>query len=345
MSFSSNSGESTIGNAEAAQDLYGLGVRVGFYLQGLGMILYNYGPDEAEDTNTTTTGDRKPKNEHGKGLKIASGSITLAILTSWLGLAARARFSAAESIIILLMVTSLSLTAKSTLINPRTIVGELIGLMALLLTELGLCAALLWMFAVLVKRLPLLGTKNLVFFFAPVRLDGWFRYLALVYCIIDAATSLKFAWSTLRITVIVWKCYRDGRTGEGIQTAIVQIEDILGWEKDGMRTSIHIMRWITWVFTILSVELTLYWNQLSPLKDLLVPGQLIPFVAGIVILIDSVFIVGRALIPHCRKAIRLWKLRTLQNLLHLILYRGIISFKRYMGDRTHRIKGPGQAQA
>ncbi|EFR05212.1 hypothetical protein MGYG_08226 [Nannizzia gypsea CBS 118893] len=342
MSALSNRGEITIGSPEAAQDLYGLGVRVGFYLQGLGMILYNYGPDEVEDTNIITSDDQKPKNEHGKGLKIASGSITLAILASWFGFAAHARFSAAESIIILLMVISLSLTAKSTLMNSRTIVGELIGLMALLLTELGVCAALLWTFAVLVKRLPLLGTKNLVFFFAPVRLDGWFRYLALVYCVIDAATSLRFAWSILRITVVVWECYIDGRTGEGVQRAIERIEDILGWEKDGMRPYIHALRWITWILVILAVELTLHWNRLSPLNDLLVPGQLIPFVAGIVILIDSGFIAGRALIPRCHKIIGSWKLRSLQNLQYFIIHRGIRSFKRYMGSLTHGLRGSGQ---
>ncbi|KAK2882524.1 hypothetical protein FQN49_000250 [Arthroderma sp. PD_2] len=294
-----------------------------------------------DDTNTTTTtsNGRNPKNEHGKGLKIASGSITLAILASWFAFAARARFSAAEAIIILLMVISLSFPAKSTLLNSRTIVGELIGLMALLVTELGTCAALLWTFAVLVKKLPVLGTKNVVFFFAPVRLDGWFRYLALVYCAIDAATSVLLARKVVWITVIVWECYRDGRTGEGIQTAIKRIEIILEWEKDGMRSYIHVLRWLTWVLVVLAVELTLHWNRLSPVTDLQAPGQLIPFVAGIVILIDSGFIAGRALLPRCREAVWSWDLR------QLVSIRMIRRVQEYFKDIPLKIVGPGQTRA
>ncbi|EGD87057.2 hypothetical protein H112_05579 [Trichophyton rubrum D6] len=347
MSALSNRGEITIGNPEAAQDLYGLGVRVGFYLQGLGMILYNYGSDEVEDSNTTATGDgEEPKNEYGKGLTIAATSIALAILASWFVFAARAKFSAAESVITLLMVFSVSLMAKSTLDNARAIVGELTGVVAILLTELGLCAALLWTFAVLVKRLPLLGTKNLVFFFAPVRLDGWFRYLALVYFVIDAATSLSFAWKVLRIMVIVCECWINGRTEERTKRDVLKIENTLGWKKNEMAPYIHAMRWITWILMVLAVELTLHWNQLSPTTDLLVPGQLIPFVAGVIILIDSGIIAGRALVPRCHKAIRsskTWILRTLQNLRGLSS-RGIGSFKRHIADLANKIKGAGQTQ-
>ncbi|GBF62854.1 hypothetical protein TMEN_5440 [Trichophyton mentagrophytes] len=333
----SNRGEISIGNPEAAQDLYGLGVRVGFYLQGLGVILYDYDPDdEVEDTNTATTrGSQEIKNEYGKGLTIASTSIALAILASWFVFAARAEFSAAESVIILLIISSVLQVAMSTLPEPRVMVRELTGVVTVLLTKLGLCTALLWTFAVLVKRLPPLGTKNLVFFLAPVRLDGWFRYLALVYLAVDAVVSLRFAWKVLQIVVIIICEYR--RDGMPTERGILQTSDILGWEKDRMAPYVYALRHITWMLTVLAVELTIHWNHLSPTRDLLVPGQLIPFVAGVVILIDSGIIAGRSLLPGYRKALRSWEARTLRTVQSLrdLSYRGIRSFKRYKEGLTN----------
>ncbi|EGE07423.1 hypothetical protein TEQG_06549 [Trichophyton equinum CBS 127.97] len=278
----SNRGEIPTGNPEAAQDLYGLGVRVGFYLQGLGVILYDYDPDdEVEDTNTATIrGSQEIKNEYGKGLTIASTSIALAILASWFVFAARAEFSAAESVIILLIISSVLQVAMSTLPEPRVMVRELTGVVTVLLTKLGLCTALLWTFAVLVKRLPPLGTKNLVFFFTPI------------------------------VVIIICEYRRDRMPTE---RGILQISDILGWEKDRMTPYVYALRHITWMLTVLAVELTIHWNHLSPTRDLLVPGQLIPFVAGVVILIDSGIIAGRSLLPGYRKALRSWEARTLRT--------------------------------
>lgn len=56
-----------IGNPNAASNLYGLGIRLGQYFQGLGMILL---------------ADR-PNKRCGTGLKLAGGSIGLARLSSW----------------------------------------------------------------------------------------------------------------------------------------------------------------------------------------------------------------------------------------------------------------------
>src|SRR2546430_16170082 len=55
------------GSSIAARDLYGLGVRLGFYLQGSAWIFHLLRPDK----------------ESGRGLKLACGSITIAILASW----------------------------------------------------------------------------------------------------------------------------------------------------------------------------------------------------------------------------------------------------------------------
>ncbi|PWY74492.1 hypothetical protein BO94DRAFT_606951 [Aspergillus sclerotioniger CBS 115572] len=275
-----------IGNDDAAQDLYGLGVRLGFYLQGLAMILYLYGDEE----------------NYGKGLKIASGSITVSILASWFCYAVEQAFSPSEAIVVLMMVMCLAFPAKYTLCNPRTIMGETIGVLAVLLTELGTCAALLWTFGTLVHSLPRLGTPNVVFFFARVSLTGWVRYLALVYLTIDAITSLMVASRMVRVLMIAWTAYAAGRT-EPSPVELDEISATIKWKSEEFFLTIQV--WVVWVFTIVTVEVTLYWNHLTPVMDLRSPGQLIPFVTGLILLIDSLSVVSRAYLPRYARA---WKL-------------------------------------
>ncbi|KAI9934521.1 hypothetical protein ASPWEDRAFT_643314 [Aspergillus wentii DTO 134E9] len=283
----------SVGNSDAAQDLYGIGVRVGFYLQALGMILYNY----------------SIKEDYGKGLKIASGSITLSLLASWYVFAAQGLFSPSEAIMVLLIVMSLSLPAKVTLLNPRNVVGETIGLITLVLVELGTCAALLWTFARLIHTLPRLQTPNIIFFFAPVSITGWFQYVALVVCTVDALFSLPYVYKVARVIEISWRLYRENHAeiskedGEKIhEEKYRQIAERIDWENH--RKGIAILRWLAWILVIIAVETTIYWNQLSPLNDFQSPGQLIPLVAGIVIFIDSVFEAGPNILAHVEEQFR-----------------------------------------
>ncbi|KAJ5184464.1 hypothetical protein N7491_007671 [Penicillium cf. griseofulvum] len=268
--------DNRVGNEGAAQDLYGLGVRIGLYLQALGLILSSHGGGK----------------ERGKGLKVASGAITVSILGSWFVYAARTQFSPSEAIIVLLILTSLLAPATSTLLIPRTIVGEIPGLVALMIADLGISAAFVWTFAQLVSTLPLLNTTNLVFFFAPVALNGWFRYLALAISIVDAIFSLRLMYKLLLIMRIAWGCYVDGRT-EATADELDRIKKTLRWEQATM--PIMLLPWATWALVIVAVEITLRWNHLSPSTDLQSSGQLIPLTTGIIVLIDSVAIVLRRL--------------------------------------------------
>lgn len=274
MPFARDEVGKTVGSPDAAQDLYGLGVRIGFYLQGLGMVLYNYGS----------------KDDYGKGLKLASGGITISILASWFVFAMRGQFSPSEAIIVLLILMILSFPAKTTLLNPRTIAGEITGLIALLMTEMGTCAALLWLFARLVVTLPHFGTDNVVFFFGNVSINGWFRYVALVYSVIDAATSLRFAYKVSRLINVALQIRASSDFDEAIIDAIVDWKDMATW--------IKCLHWLTWVLVVIAIELTVQWNHLSPSINLQSPGQLIPLVAGIIILADSTFVAGRHVYPR-----------------------------------------------
>ncbi|KAL2152740.1 hypothetical protein VTH82DRAFT_5925 [Thermothelomyces myriococcoides] len=261
--------EPAVGSPDAAQDLYGLGVRVGFYLQAMGMILYMYGKDK----------------ERGKGLKLASGSITLSILASWFVFAARALFSPSEAAIVLLILLGLSFPAKTTLRRPHTVVGEASGLVAMLLVEMGTCAALLWLFARLVVTLPRLGTPNLIFFFYKVGLDGWFRWLALVFSVLDTATSLRLAYKLLRLINLVLE-HQNKTIGVTDVSAIhEEVKKIMGW--DGLAVGIKCLHWVIWVLVVVAVELTIQWNHLSPSTNLQSPGQLIPLITGVIIFADG----------------------------------------------------------
>ncbi|KAF3207856.1 hypothetical protein TWF106_007132 [Orbilia oligospora] len=273
------------GNPDAAQDLYGLGIRLGLYFQVLGWIFYSLGG--------------------GKGLKLASVSITIPILVTWFLFASKQLFSPCEAFIVLVLLSSLNFPAKATLYNDsKEMVRETTGVIMLLLVELGICGALLWLFATLVKSLPTLLTENAAFFFAKVPLNGWFRFLALVYCAFDAATSL---YSCFRVGHVFILYYRFKRSKS--------IEDILkekefgdqntnnndsasnqGKDKRHLNYFSHALHCIVLVLAVLAVELTIKWNHLVPITDFQSPGQLIPFTAGIIILADSIFVLGNRII-------------------------------------------------
>lgn len=267
----------TVGNENAAQDLYGLGVRVGFYMQAFAMILYLYGDEK----------------NYGKGLKIASGSMSTSVLTSWFIHATQAKFSPCEALVVLLFLINLSFPAKITLLNPRTIVGETVGLVALMMNEIGICTALIWLFSSLVFDLPLMETPNVIY--RGISLSGWFRWVALGYCIVDALTSLIFLKKMARLVRIAWRCYTS-HDSDITDKDCDKVTGIVQWSEE--RTLLKTMLWLVFAFNTITVETTIHWNHLSPSTDLQAPGQLIPLATGAILLIDSGFVAGRKRVPR-----------------------------------------------
>ncbi|KAK6513716.1 hypothetical protein TWF506_008154 [Arthrobotrys conoides] len=272
------------GNANAAQDLYGTGVRIGLYLQSLGLMLYKYSD--------------RTRESYSKGLKLASGSISAAILSSWFVFAAEQAFSPCEAFIVVLMLGVLLFPANTAQISVQNFAEETLGLVTVLLANLGISAALLWLFCYLVVTLPELGTENVIFFFARVNLKGWFRWLALVYCAIDVVSVLVFSWRFVRLIKLSWDCRsrKTKRTDNSLspeqhqefdKNLERQIFKIMDWDK--LTKWSFALEYIGWIWVVTVVELTLRWNHLEPASDLRVPGQLIPFITGVIILIDSLF--------------------------------------------------------
>ncbi|KAF3194900.1 hypothetical protein TWF225_005518 [Orbilia oligospora] len=259
------------GNPDAAQDLYGLGIRLGLYFQVLGWIFYSLGG--------------------GKGLKLASVSITIPILVTWFLFASKQLFSPCEAFIVLVLLSSLNFPAKATLYNDsKEMVRETTGVVMLLLVELGICGALLWLFATLVKSLPTLLTENAAFFFAKVPLNGWFRFLGLVYCAFDAVTSIISCSRVCRVF------YYRSKGDKNIEEVLKKV----GFEETD--TVSHILHGAVLIVAVLAVELTIKWNHLAPITDFQSPGQLIPFTTGIIILADSIFVLSNQIIG-CQKII------------------------------------------
>ncbi|KAF3103803.1 hypothetical protein TWF594_001948 [Orbilia oligospora] len=256
--------EGVLGNDNAAQDLYGTGVRVGLYLQSAGLALYNYSNDKRSR----------------QGVKIAPGSICIAILSPWFVFAAQQAFSPCEAFIVILMLSSL-FPAGSTLHNIDDAIGQhILGLVAILLSTLGISLAFLWTFGKLVVTLPELGTKNVVFFFARVSLKGWFRWLALAYSSIDAILTLVFSFKLVRLIKFSWIFRRRENPGSHTEDWLPELR---GWDRA--------IQWAVRVWVIITVEVTIRWNHLQPASDFRAPGQLIPLISGLFIFMDSLLAV------------------------------------------------------
>jgi hypothetical protein len=255
--------------------MYGLGVRIGFYIQALAMILYSHGH----------------RNGPGKGLKLASGSICIALLFAWFVSAARAAFSPSEAAIVLLILLTIWVPGKLTLMNIYTTPGEAIGLVSLLLFEIAFRAAQLWLFTNLVITLPHLGTENVIFLFVPVRIDGWFRWVALAYCSIAAIFMFGFVYAVILIALLTLRKESDGDH----HAYMANIEIILGAKE--VPFWVKFLHLVNLVFVVVAIELTIKWNHLVPSTNLQSPGQLIPLVTGILICIDGCYVAAKAQFP------------------------------------------------
>lgn len=279
-----DSDENFIGSPDAAQDLYGLGVRLGLYLQGMGMIF-------------SMVRSRKA----GIGVKLATGSICISILVSWTVLASHREFSPCEAYLELFLLSSVLAPGKMVLFNPDSLIGETIGLICLLITELWWEAAGLWLFARLYTTLPTLGTENVTFFFAKVFIGGWFRILMLVLAVLGLPSEVIFAYRVIRALGVAIAVYRRGgteMTEEERKTAAVYGDDMLPFaetilegEKASFQRYLEILRRIlpilVWIYSVTTVETTISWNRLTPSTDLRSPGQLIPFATGIIVFVDG----------------------------------------------------------
>jgi len=314
-----------IGNSSAASDFYGLGMRLGLYFQGLGMILLA----------------GQPNKRCGTGLKLVGGGIGLAMLSSWTIFARQKLFSPCEAALILFLISTAIIPAELSLFKPIAIPGEGLGVLLLVTVKLWLHISYFWTFAELYRTLPRLGTPNRIFFFANVSINGWFRKLmlaqlslallhvpSLVYIgyglggialkswlerttelsdhdkrefhyrskkynnirgKLDAIANItKGLMPTLRLSDTQWLTpdEMDSPLPSTLQKRLTAIPGAMIMDIVGLPL-------ISFGFTIAMVEKTIAWNHLSPVTDLQSPGQLIPLVTAIAILFNGIVPVFR----------------------------------------------------
>lgn len=283
-----------IGNAEAAQDLYGLGVRIGLYLQAASFTFSLF----------------VTRQNQGKGVKIASGTIILSVLSSWFTFATREEFSPCEAVIVQLMLIGALSPAMATFLISGTVVDEVFAAVLMVLVNLGLREALTWTFGWLVTTLPRLGTDNLGFCFYPVSLTGWFRYIALASCAIENFLALRLAYIAYKVLPIILLSSSEQLPGNNIhETTLRRIEDKLKW-KYWEETLLCYTLGVEF-FMLVSVETTIAWNNLTPSQDLQSSGQLIPLLTGIILLLASVLTFGQRLVNGSPTSSTLLKLLVL----------------------------------
>src|SRR5437762_8878800 len=78
------------GSISAASDLYGLGMRLGVYLQVFGMLLYCYGSHHRSRT----------------GIKLLSAAVCLSFLSTWTAFVSRQELSPCEAWLVLSLINA-----------------------------------------------------------------------------------------------------------------------------------------------------------------------------------------------------------------------------------------------
>jgi hypothetical protein len=147
------------------------------------------------------------------------------------------------------------------------------------------------LFANLVVTLPHLGTENVIFLFVPVRIDGWFRWVALAYCSIATMFLFGFVYTVILVVLLTLRKESDGDD----HAYITGIADILGMKEIPFwARCLHL---VNLVVVMVAIEFTIRWNHLVPSTDLQSPGQLIPLVTGILICIDGCYVAVKAQFP------------------------------------------------
>ena len=254
------------GNSTAAGDLYGLGVRVGLYLQTLGILLCLLSVEIDE------------KQEKGAGMKLAISANMLAILFSMVTLIHRQSISPCEAWLVITLVQQLVYAALAALCNPHTVVGEGIGIFAFCVANIAFATVDLDFWATSYRELPLLGTPNLSWIYTSVVLDHWFRKLMLATAVLNMVGTISISLLVLPLMKIAWNAWWNG--------AEAKVED-LDWLKWVRRFVVIFIAFPTWVMTIAGTEEIIKINGLTPQTDLSQPGQSIPFAIGIIVAVDG----------------------------------------------------------
>ncbi|KAI6786015.1 uncharacterized protein J7T54_006354 [Emericellopsis cladophorae] len=269
--------DSEVGNPEAASDLYGLGVRVGIYLQAFGTYFYIL------------------RSQAG-GTKLTSSGLMIAMLASWSILVSRDSISPAEALAIHTIASVPGAPAVMASFASNATVGEGTGILAIAIAVAWRDVAMLAFWAKLYRLLPSLGTPNKTWFFVQVDIDGWFRIFSLVMTVtsvLNLFTFLPVLWKVMKLCI---NSYWHGSRPE---------------EDDEPLSDLRRLIWIVLcvmipgllAITIALVEMTIKYNHLTPAVDMTKAGQAIPLAVGIITFLDGFLVLVRPKRSSSRNAI------------------------------------------
>ena len=261
------------GNPVAASDLYGLGVRVGLYLQSVGMLF----------------SAARMHRKSGSGVKFLASVNIIAILSSWTVLVRNKVISPCEAWLVITLTSALTVPAWAALCNPYTVAGEGIGVFLLLgATEWNIIASLRF-WAKSYAELPLLHTSNQAWMFKPVSMTGWFRVVMLVNYSISLLVSIPVIVVAIIIMGSASQAWLAGKITDGSVD-----ENLVPFCKK-LTYYVVFQGFSIFIGTIAGAEMIIKENGLSPATDLSHPGQAIPFVIGIIQLVDGLVSLVRPL--------------------------------------------------
>jgi hypothetical protein len=337
------------GNPQVAGDIYGVGLRVGAYLQIAGMLLSCV----------------RTENRSRSGILLLSSSVCISLFIALTVLISRHTISPCEAWLILSLTAAYGVPRFCALNEKDHPTGGIATLLCLI-SLLWQHVLYFWFWTIQYRQLPLLGTENRVWFFAPVDIGGWFRIFMLAATCIDSIMTVGSIGAYINLMVLrfvnwagaepadhgvratgeeklsksnLWDkaVLKAGRRVDGLREKpyyinfvhfgriVVRLsESLIGRRRrddpeipaETQQDDIEVVRnqlrakkaerkllgeklrkrklimmglgFVVLVFTIAGVEKIIEYNSLSPTSDLSTPGQIIPFILGIITLIIGV---------------------------------------------------------
>ena len=155
-------GRRDVGNVDAGADLYGIGVRIGVYLQVIAMLI----------ACTTHTGAPK--------IHMACVAFLAGLLVSWTILVREKTISPCEAAIVVYLIDAIMLIGLPLGMAPVTSWSDGIGYCLMFCFSIWAIVSNMWFWTRLSLQLPTLGTHDTTWFFVKVRIDHWFRIFSIV---------------------------------------------------------------------------------------------------------------------------------------------------------------------
>ncbi|KAH7239553.1 hypothetical protein BKA59DRAFT_484661 [Fusarium tricinctum] len=253
-------------------DLYGLGIRVGFYAQWLSTLIV-----------------KLFVREEIPAYRAVNLLLQLAVIVCLVFMSARRTIHSPEVMIDFWLLVGSPSSLQWGLIKRSGIVARL--------SRVALYAALsaygCWFWFGGVDMLPQMPCESLVFL-GGTNMDGWFRWLGKIVSVGGlVACVCVFVW----ISSDYWKrrSYEEAATYEGSQPKS-KVQERPQTDIALLAVSISVM-----ALSIISIEYLIIDNHLVGVNDILEPGQLIPLIVGVFGLLGTVspLFEGALLRPQC----------------------------------------------